>query len=107
MLANSFCRDLDAADSSNKCIGRLRAGIGTAGNGPTIAIIVHATGVDLEATPRAVAVRGGFDLVATIDPRVESPQLTIAARGGVYCSRKGARRLFDQLTCPDEVTPAR
>src|SRR5262249_6216828 len=51
-------------------------------NGPIIAIVVHATGVDLGATPRAVAAHGGFELTATVDPRVESPQLTITRDDG-------------------------
>ena len=63
-------------------LGRLRVGVGTAGTGPVIAIVVHATGVDLVATPRAVPAQSGFDLAATIDPRVLSPQLTITRDDG-------------------------
>lgn len=62
--------------------GRVRVGVGAADGTPVIAIAVHQTGIDLVATPRAVAAHGGFELVATIDPRVWSPRLTITHEDG-------------------------
>src|SRR5436190_14394846 len=67
-------------------VGRMRAGIGTGSSGTgavaTIAIVVRATGVDLVATPRSVAAHGEFDLAATLDRRLESPQLIITRDDG-------------------------
>jgi uncharacterized protein YkwD len=89
-------------------LGRMRAGIGTAPAGPIIAIVVHATGVDLVATPRAVAAHDGFELTATIDPRVESPQLTITRDNGAIerpavAITDDGRTLRAQFACDDHT----
>lgn len=57
--------------------GYLRVGVGTAEGGPLIAIAVRSTGVVLAPTPRAVAPAAGFDVVATLDPRLDDPVVVI------------------------------
>lgn len=63
-------------------VGYLRAGVAAAPGGPVIAIVVRAAGVVFASLPRAVPARDGFELVATLAPRLTDPHVTITRDDG-------------------------
>jgi uncharacterized protein YkwD len=71
--------------------GYLRVGAGTAANGAVIAIAVRSTGVVFAPVPRAVASGEGFELVATLEPRLDDPRVIIVRDDGTRETRPVVR----------------
>lgn len=82
--------------------GYLRVGVGAAPGGAVVALVVRSAGVELAPVPRALAAGEGFELAATLHPRLTDPHVIITRDDG---SRELAKLIAEAAAVPPGRTP--